>query len=69
MFSLRESADGTFIYRCHQCGLESEIGETKPENAAEEAVAYSRLHQCPPKAAIHAAHGQHLPRANSHLPD
>jgi len=45
MFSLREVEDDKFIYRCHQCGWESEIMTT------EQAVTYSRLHQCPPKSA------------------
>jgi hypothetical protein len=63
MFSLREIEDGKFIYRCHACDLESEIMTT------EQAIVYSRSHQCPPKPAIPVAHGQHLPRANSHLPD
>jgi hypothetical protein len=45
MFSLREVDDDKFIYRCHQCGWESEIMTT------EQAVTYSRLHQCPPKSA------------------
>jgi len=48
MFSLREVEDGTFIYRCHACGLESETMTT------EQAVVYSRSHQCPPKAAVRA---------------
>jgi hypothetical protein len=43
MFSLTEIEDGKFIYRCHECGLDSEIMTT------EQAVAYSRSHQCPPK--------------------
>ena len=44
MFSLTEIEDGKFIYRCHECGLDSEIMTT------EQAVAYSRSHQCPPKS-------------------
>jgi hypothetical protein len=55
MFSLREVADGKFIYRCHECGLESEINAPKPENAAEKAVGYCRSHQCPPKPMSPAA--------------
>ena len=43
MFSLTEIEDGKFIYRCHECGLDSGIMTT------EQAVAYSRSHQCPPK--------------------
>src|ERR1700675_2408383 len=42
MFSLTEIEDGKFIYRCHVCGLDSEIMTT------EQAVTYSRSHQCPP---------------------
>ena len=49
MFSVREIEDGKFFYRCHACGLESEISATKPGNAAEQAVVYSRSHQCPQK--------------------
>lgn len=44
MFSLTEIEDGKFIYRCHVCGLDSDLMTT------EQAVAYSRSHQCPPKA-------------------
>jgi hypothetical protein len=43
MFSLTEIEDVKFIYRCHVCGLDSEVMTT------EQAVAYSRSHQCPPK--------------------
>jgi peptide subunit release factor 1 (eRF1) len=45
MFSLREVEDDKFIYRCHQCGWESEI------MTREQAITYSRSHQCPPKSA------------------
>jgi hypothetical protein len=45
VFSLREVADDKFIYHCHQCGWESEIMTT------EQAVTYSRSHQCSPKSA------------------
>jgi peptide subunit release factor 1 (eRF1) len=45
MFSLREVEDDKFIYRCHQCGWESEIMTN------EQAVTYSRLHKCAPKSA------------------
>ena len=50
MFSLREIADGKFIYRCHQCGWESEITTTEQRIATEQAIAYSLSHQCPPKS-------------------
>jgi hypothetical protein len=43
MFSLMEIEDGKFIYRCHECGLDSAIMTT------EQAVAYSQSHHCPPK--------------------
>jgi len=43
MFSLTEIDDSKFIYRCHECGLDSEIMTT------EQAVAYSRSHHCPAK--------------------
>jgi hypothetical protein len=49
MFSLTEIEDGKFIYRCHTCGLDSEIMTT------EQAVVYSRSHRCSPKSAIPAA--------------
>lgn len=45
MFSLREIADDKFIYRCHECGWESET-MTK-----EQAIAYTRLHGCAMKPA------------------
>lgn len=40
MFSLTEVEDDRFIYRCHQCGKESEI------RTMEQVAVYSRLHQC-----------------------
>lgn len=40
MFSLREIADDKFIYRCHECGWESEV-MTK-----EQAITYTRSHGC-----------------------
>jgi hypothetical protein len=46
MFSLRETVDGKFIYRCHECGMESEL------MAADQAVAFSQSHKCAPKAAL-----------------
>jgi len=48
MFSLREIADDKFIYRCHECGWESET-MTK-----EQAIAYTRSHGCATKPVIHA---------------
>jgi hypothetical protein len=45
MFSLREIADGEFIYHCHECGWESE-SMTK-----EQAIAYMRSHGCAVKPA------------------
>lgn len=49
MFSLTEIEDGKFIYRCHECGLDSEMMTT------EQAAAYSRSHQCLPKPLTPAA--------------
>ena len=46
MFSLRETADGKFIYHCHGCGLESELMATDQVMAADQAVAYSQTHKC-----------------------
>jgi hypothetical protein len=43
MFSLREVADGQFIYHCHGCGWESEPMTT------EEAISYPRTHVCQPR--------------------
>lgn len=54
MFSLRESDDGKFIYRCHECGLESEIMGPEPANAAEQAIAHAQSHTCAPKHATPA---------------
>jgi hypothetical protein len=45
MFSLREIEDNKFVYRCHQCGKESEIMTT------EQVAVYSRLHKCSPESA------------------
>ena len=50
MFSLREIADGKFIYRCHQCGWESEITTTEQRIATEQAIAYSLI---APMSTIH----------------
>ena len=33
MFSLTEIEDGKFIYRCHECGLDSEIMTTEQADA------------------------------------
>ena len=51
MFSLRETVDGKFIYRCHECGMESELMATDKAIAADQALAFSQSHQCAPKAA------------------
>jgi len=40
MFSLIEVEDNKFVYRCHQCGKQSETMTT------EQIAVYSRLHQC-----------------------
>ena len=56
MFSLRETVDGKFIYRCHECGMESEL------MAADQAVAFSQSHKCTPKAA--PAFAQKPPKAS-----
>ena len=51
MFSLRETVDGKLIYRCHECGLESELMATDKAIAADQALAFSQSHQCAQKAA------------------
>jgi len=48
MFSLTEVEDNKFIYRCHQCGRESESMTT------EQVAIYSRLHQCSAESASRA---------------
>jgi hypothetical protein len=50
MFSLRETADGNFIYRCHGCDSETELMATDQIVAADQAVAYSQTHKCTPAA-------------------
>jgi predicted RNA-binding Zn-ribbon protein involved in translation (DUF1610 family) len=45
MFNLTEVEDNKFIYRCPQCGKESEIMTT------EQVAVYSRLHQCSAESA------------------
>jgi len=55
MFSLRETADGKFIYHCHECGWESELTAKDQIAAAEQAVVHSQSHQCTPKAVPPAA--------------
>ena len=47
MFSLRETVDGKFIYRCHECGIESELMAKDQAVAADQAVAFSQSHLCP----------------------
>jgi len=51
MFSLRETADGQFIYRCYGWGSETELMATDQAMAADQAVAYSQTHKCVTKAA------------------
>ena len=51
MFSLRETVDGKFIYRCHECGMESELMATDKGIAANQAIAFSQSYQCAQKAA------------------
>ena len=46
MFSLKETADGEFIYRCHGCGSEVELMATDQAMAADQAIAYSQTHKC-----------------------
>jgi len=46
MFSLRETEDGKFIYRCHACGWECDLTATDQVTAADKAVAYSQSHKC-----------------------
>ena len=41
MFSLKETADGKFIYRCHGCDSETELMALDQMMAADQAVAYS----------------------------
>ena len=50
MVTLRETVDGKFIYRCHECGMESELTARDKVVAADEAIALSQSHQCAPKA-------------------
>jgi hypothetical protein len=50
MFSLRETVDGKFIYRCHECGIESELMSTNKAIAVDQALAFSQSHQCAQKA-------------------
>jgi hypothetical protein len=50
MFSLTETVDGKFIYRCHECGSETELMATDLMMAADQAVAYSQTHKCIPEA-------------------
>jgi len=46
MFSLKETADGKFIYRCHSCDSETELMALDQMMAADQAVAYSQTHKC-----------------------
>jgi DNA-directed RNA polymerase subunit RPC12/RpoP len=56
MFSLREVEDNKFVYRCHQCGKESETMTT------EQVAVYSRLHKCSPESASLAV--EQVPKAS-----
>jgi hypothetical protein len=49
MFSLRETEEGKFIYRCHACSLEHELRATDKVAAADEAVGCSETHKCAPE--------------------
>jgi hypothetical protein len=46
MFSLRETEDGKFIYRCHSCGWECELAAPDQSTAADQAVAFNQTHKC-----------------------
>jgi DNA-directed RNA polymerase subunit RPC12/RpoP len=46
MFSLRETEDGKFIYRCHRCGWECELMAPGQATAADQAIAYNQTHKC-----------------------
>ena len=46
MFSLRETEDGNFLYRCHACGWECELMATDRVTAADQAVACNQTHKC-----------------------
>jgi hypothetical protein len=46
MFSLRETEDGKFLYRCHACSWECELMATDQVTAADQAVAYNQTHKC-----------------------
>ena len=46
MFSLKEISDDAFVYRCHECGWESEI-MTK-----QQAIYYDRSHKCDRKPSL-----------------
>jgi hypothetical protein len=46
MFSLQETEDGKFIYRCHSCGWECELVAPDKVTAADQAIACSQTHKC-----------------------
>jgi hypothetical protein len=46
MFSLRETEDGKFMYRCHTCGWECELMAPDQATAADQAIASNQTHKC-----------------------
>jgi DNA-directed RNA polymerase subunit RPC12/RpoP len=46
MFSLQETEDGKFMYRCHTCGWECELMAPDQAIAADQAIACNQTHKC-----------------------
>jgi hypothetical protein len=46
MFTLRETEDHRFIYRCRACGWECELIATDQVAAADEALECTKTHKC-----------------------
>lgn len=45
MFSLSQTENGKFTYRCHGCGRESELTATDQVAAADEAITCNEAHK------------------------
>jgi hypothetical protein len=62
VFSLRETDDGAFIYKCHACGWQCELTATDQNTAADQALPCDHTHKC--AAAQPSASNTQAPKAS-----
>jgi hypothetical protein len=46
VFSLRETDDGAFIYKCHACGWQCELTAADQNTAPDQALECDEAHKC-----------------------